>query len=49
MKKKIKLIDNLYATERLKETDYYKKILDTLNYLKAYIQMKWTKQRLKNV
>lgn len=31
---KINLIDNLYTTENLKDTDYYKDIIKTLNYIK---------------
>lgn len=46
---KIKLIDNLYATERLKETDYYKKILDTLNYIKSLYTNEMDKAKAKKM
>lgn len=31
--KKINMINNLYTTEKLKNTEYYKKIFDTINYI----------------
>ena len=31
--KKINMINNLYTTEKLKKTEYYKKIFDTINYI----------------
>lgn len=46
---KIKLIDSLYTTEKLQETEYYKKILGTLNYVKSLYTNEMDKSEAKKI
>lgn len=48
-KEKINLINNLYTTENLEETDYYKKIISTLNYVKSLYTNEMDKSQAKRM
>ena len=46
---KIKLISKVYTTEKLEETEYYKKILDALNYIKTLYTNEMDKSQAKRM
>ena len=46
---KINLIDSVYTTEKLEETEYYKEIIDTLNYVKSLYTNEMDKSQAKKM
>lgn len=44
---KISLIDNLYTTDNLKDSDYYKELIDVIKYLKKLESFEKSKQEVK--